>query len=547
VRRRLLAQIVAVLAVAVSVRVSAQTASTQLLGSFTQLVATARPDVPATLTIANRDIVILRASVLNRSSRDRVDSARLLLDQIAAEGGPIRVSPQLLEGAVFILVNNHVAFAITPADVDELAGETLTDKATTTVARLQQALNEKVEARSPRLMLEGALFALGATALFILLLWALQIVDRTARRWLAASTERRLNASRKGAAAILRQARIVHYEQRLIDFLLLAIGLVFAYWWLSFVLRRFPYSRPWGDALRAVLVDRLAWLGLGILRAIPGFITVVIIILATRVLVRLSTALFDAVERGRITLPWIYPDTAAPTRKLTTALLWVFALIVAYPFLPGSGTDAFKGVTVFLGVIVSLGSTGIVNQLMSGLTVTYSRALRVGDYVRVGDIEGTVKHLGTLAVKVETPFREDVTIPNTVIISREVTNYTRNASATDVFATTSLSIGYDTPWRQVHAMLLQAADRTPNVKKTTTPLVFQTALEDFYVKYQLIVTLDDPRLRVITLGALHGHIQDVFNEFGVQIMSPHYLADPESPKVVAKAKWAPPPAERPAP
>src|SRR5262249_40496378 len=163
--------------------------------------------------------------------------------------------------------------------------------------------------------------------------------------------------------------------------------------------------------------------------------------------------------------------------------------------------------SVFLGLVVSLGSTGIVNQLMSGLTVLYSRAVRVGDYVRVGELEGTVAHLGTLSMKIDTPWREHVTIPNSVLISREITNYSRSTSEAAVFATTNVSIGYDVPWRQVQSLLVLAAARTPGVRREPAPVAMQIGLEDFYVKYVLAVGLDDPRARVPTLAALYANIQ----------------------------------------
>jgi small-conductance mechanosensitive channel len=247
--------------------------------------------------------------------------------------------------------------------------------------------------------------------------------------------------------------------------------------------------------------------------------------------------MFDAVEQGRTSLPWVYPETAVPTRRLVSGLLWLFALALAYPYLPGSNTDAFKGVSVFIGLMISLGSSGIVNQVMSGFTLTYSRALRPGDFVRIGDVEGTVTHLGSLSTKIKTPRREEVTIPNAVVVAAQTTNYTRFAGSEGVLVPTSVTIGYDVPWRQVKALLLLAAQRTVGVRSQPEPVVRQTALRDFYVEYTLLVSLEDPAQRVPTLDRLHGHIQDAFNEHGVQIMSPNYEADPEGPKIVPRERW----------
>jgi small-conductance mechanosensitive channel len=217
--------------------------------------------------------------------------------------------------------------------------------------------------------------------------------------------------------------------------------------------------------------------------------------------------------------------------------VWVFAIIVAYPYMPGSETDAFKGVSVFLGLMLTLGSSGLVNQIVSGFTVTYSRALRLGDYVRIGDVEGTVIHLGVLSTKIKTLQLEEVTIPNAVVAAQMTTDYSRFAEKEGVFTSTSVTIGYDTPWRQVHSLLLLAAERTPGLRREPAPRVFQASLEDFYVKYTLWVSLERQESRIITFDTLHANIQDLFNEYGVQIMSPNYLADPASPKVVAKQDW----------
>ena len=213
--------------------------------------------------------------------------------------------------------------------------------------------------------------------------------------------------------------------------------------------------------------------------AIPDLFTVLLILLITRFVVRLCQVMFQAVEEGRLSIPYAYPETAQSTRRLVTALIWLLGLVLAYPYLPGSNSDAFKGISVFLGVVLSLGSSGIVNQIMSGLTITYSRAVRVGDFVRIGDVEGTITQLGTLSTKVKTPRREEVTIPNAVVMGQVTTNYSRFADTEGVFVPTSLTIGYDTPWRQVQALLLLAAERTPGVRTEPKPVVRQTALAGF--------------------------------------------------------------------
>jgi small-conductance mechanosensitive channel len=176
------------------------------------------------------------------------------------------------------------------------------------------------------------------------------------------------------------------------------------------------------------------------------------------------------------------------------------------------------------------------NQILSGLMVTYSRALKVGDFVKVANIEGTVTELGTLATRITTPRNEEITIPNSLVLSDATTNFSRNGDQ-GVFTSTGVTIGYDTPWRQVHALLQLAASRTEGIRSTPKPTVMQVALEDFYVNYRLFLVLEQPQRRLRVLAALHANIQDAFNEFGVQIMSPHYESDPSGQKVVAPDQW----------
>jgi small-conductance mechanosensitive channel len=185
-----------------------------------------------------------------------------------------------------------------------------------------------------------------------------------------------------------------------------------------------------------------------------------------------------------------------------------------------------------------------VNQAVSGLMLMYTRSLRPGEFVKIGETEGTVRSVGFVTTRIETLRHEEISIPNAIIVSSVTRNYSRLARDGGVWVGTSVTIGYDTPWRQVHAMLRLAAERTDAITRDPAPRVLQTGLQDFYVEYTLLVNLTDPARRMTVLDQLHANIQDAFNEFGVQIMSPHYEADPVEPKVVPREKWSEPPAER---
>jgi small-conductance mechanosensitive channel len=498
-------------------------------------LSTSPSSEPSTFSYFNRPIVVLKANVLGRSPAERAAAAEHALDDLVEEHTVAPVEFQLFPGGSYIRVGSRVVLGLTSADVDNLSGETLEGVSAQAVARLQQALAEVEEAQRPGLLLRGAILALIAIFIAIAALWGLYRLHHRFSGRLVDAARKTVASSRLADAEVLRSTRLADFERRLVTTAMLVADLFVIYWVVTFTLRQFPYTRPWGESLRGFLIATVEHLGFGMLNALPGLFTVAVIFLIARFLVRLVGLWFRAIERGGISVPWIYPETAQPTRRLVSGGLWLFAIVAAYPYLPGSNSEAFKGVSVLIGLMISLGSSGFISHVMSGFMITYSRSLRRGDFVRIGDVEGTVAHLGVLSTKITTPFNEDITIPNAVVVSQTMTDYSRFADT--VFTSTSVTIGYDTPWRQIHAMLLQAAARTSGLRSRPEPRVLQSGLEDFYVRYTLFVCLDDQKSRPFTLAELHANIQDVFNEYGVQIMSPNYMLDPAAPKVVAKKDW----------
>ena len=516
--------------------------------ALTSALLSATPSTEtATFFYANRPIVVFRASVLGRSPAERAAGARRALDDLVAQGitGPVAAQP--LESAALISVGSRVVMGLTAVDVDNLSGDSAESLSAQVVARLQIALEEAAEARRVRTLVREAAIALLGLVVGLTALWVVSRVHRAVAGKFVAAAEKTVAKSKIADLQVLHGMHIVDLERRMVTAAMVALDLVVVYAMLTFILRQFPYTRPWGESLRTFLVTTIANLGLGMLNALPDLFTVALIFFITRFGVRLLGLWFHAVETGRVTARWIYPETAQPTRRLATTLLWLFGAVMAYPYLPGSQTEAFKGISVFVGLMVTLGSSGLVNQIMSGFTITYSRALRLGDFVRIGDVEGTVTHLGVLSTKLRTLRNEDVTVPNAVVVSQTTMDFSRYGDTAGVFTPTTVTIGYDAPWRQVHAMLLEAARRTAGIRREPAPLVLQAGLEDFYVKYMLLVCLERQDQRPIVLAAMHANIQDVFNEYGVQIMSPNYVLDPAAPKVVPKKDWyaAPAAVERP--
>ncbi|MGB5176233.1 MAG: mechanosensitive ion channel family protein [Thermoanaerobaculia bacterium] len=508
-----------------------------------ELLTTANSEQHADVTFMNRRITRLRAQIMGNLPRVRVKEASERIEKQVELRRTQPVDSVYIDQGVLIRIDEKTIFAITTADLDVVAGETLDGRAEEAIANLEKAIGEAEALRRPGQLLKSAGRALVITLIYVLWILLLLRLRRMFERRLMKLTGQKLRGSVAGEIATdsKQKVKIVKYARQFVQIISVLLILASSYLWLAAVLKRFPYTRPWGEALGDYLLGIFAWIGNGILKAIPGLFIVVVIYFLTRATSRAVSAAFTAVQEERLHLPVLHAETAQPTRRLVIVALWLLAVVVAFPYLPGSSTDAFKGLSVFLGLMISLGSTGVVNQAMSGLMLMYSRALRVGDWVLVGSVEGEVLQMGMLSTKVRTRAGEEVTVPNAVVIAKETVNYTRFAKA-GVRVNTTVTIGYDTPWRQVHALLEGAAANTAGLRKEPPPFVLQTGLSDWYPEYRLVAVIEDPSIRPLVLSDLHQNIQDLFNQFGVQIMSPHYINNPPEPFVVPPERRSPPPA-----
>jgi small-conductance mechanosensitive channel len=405
---------------------------------------------------------------------------------------------------------------------------------------------ETGEAHNMSALLRASGLSAAATLILLLSFWLLF----HARSWignrlaeLAHSYSTKLSP---GGESLLHRDRIIQIVGHVVALLNWLFIAFLMFNWVGFVLSQFPYTRPWGEQLNLYLITLIKGFGVKFLHAIPDLIVAILIFFAARLVTGLLGSIFDRIEQNRITLAGLDQDTVRPTRRLVSVAVWLFALVMAYPYLPGSHTEAFKGLTVLVGLMISLGASSVVGQAASGLIIMYTRTLRPGEYVQIADSQGTVVEVGLFATRIRTGLGEELTMPNSLIIGNITRNYSRTVQGAGYILDATVTIGYDAPWRQVHAMLTEAARRTNGVLHDPPPQVFQTALSDFYPQYRLVCQAipAGPSPRAEAMSALHANIQDVFNEYGVQIMSPHYLGDPAQPKIVPQGKWAPAPADR---
>jgi small-conductance mechanosensitive channel len=262
----------------------------------------------------------------------------------------------------------------------------------------------------------------------------------------------------------------------------------------------------------------------GIVDYIPNLFTIFIIWYAIKYLVRFVHYLSREIEAGRLKFGGFYPDWAMPTFHIIRFLLYAFMIAMIYPYLPGSRSGVFQGISVFVGLIVSLGSSTVIGNIIAGLVITYMRPFKLGDRIQLNDTTGNVIEKTPLVTRIRTPKNEVVTIPNSFIMSSHTVNYSSSAREYGLIIHSEVTIGYDAPWRQVHQLLIEAALNTPGVIDDPRPFVLETSLSDWYPVYQINAYIREADKLAQIYSDLHQNIQDRFNEAGVEIMSPHYMA-----------------------
>jgi len=280
---------------------------------------------------------------------------------------------------------------------------------------------------------------------------------------------------------------------------------------------------------------------MGFVAALPNIFFLIVLFIVIRYLIKLIKLFFTGVNQGTISFANFDSEWALPTFKIVRFLIIILAVVVAYPYIPGSDSEAFKGISVILGIMFSIGSSSFISNIIAGYSLTYRRAFKIGDRIKVDDSFGDVVDMKLYVTRLRSVKNEEIIIPNSSLINSNVINYSSLAKQLGLILHTTVGIGYETPWRLVEEMLKSAADRTEELLKQPPPYVLQKSLGDFAVTYEINAYCNNPSQMMIVYSALHQNILDVFNENNIQIMTPAYEGDPAEPKVVPKEKWFPAP------
>ena len=286
----------------------------------------------------------------------------------------------------------------------------------------------------------------------------------------------------------------------------------------------FPWTKDMAQTLFGYVLDPLKDIGLGLWNYLPNLITVIVIIVVFRYVLKGLYFLKLEIQQENLKLPGFYSDWAAPTYQIVKVLVFAFMIVVIFPYLPGSDSPVFQGVSVFLGFLFTFGSAGSLSNIIAGLVLTYMRLFKMGDRVKIGSISGDVIEKNMLVTRVRTTKNEIISIPNATVMNSHTINYSSDAPEKGLIMHSTITIGYDVPWRKMEAVLIKAALKTPLLLDDPAPFVLQTSLDDFYVSYQINAYTREPNKQATIYSNLHANIQDFCNEAGIEIMSPHYRA-----------------------
>jgi small-conductance mechanosensitive channel len=443
---------------------------------------------------------------------------------------------ETVDGALHVTAGDRLLVVVADLDV-RLEGIERPMLARVWVERIQQGVRAYRRARDPQVLLRGAQRALAATVLLLAAILGLRWVFRRLEAGFGRRYEERIHSLQIKSFEVLRAQRLRSAFRALMRVVRAATAAVLVYLWLQFVLGSFPLTRPLAARLLALVLDPLSRLGGGVVAMLPDLAFLLVLYLVTRWVVGLTRLFFEAVARGHVTLANFEADWALPTYRIVRIAIVAFALVVAYPYIPGSRSAAFQSISIFLGVMFSIGSSSFIANIIAGYSMTYRRAFRVGDRIQVGEVFGDVSEIRLQVTHVRSVKNEEIVVPNSSLLKSNVVNYSALARTRGLILHTTVGIGYETPWRQVEAMLLLAAERTQGFLREPKPFVLQKSLGDFCVVYEINAYCDAPAEMARLYAGLHQNILDVFNEYCVQIMTPAYEGDPERPKVVPKEQW----------
>lgn len=405
--------------------------------------------------------------------------------------------------------------------------ELIRDKTSDELARnyreeIIKSIGKYREENSLRFKLEKAGMVLIVLLVLVLIGYGVSKLSEWINRKLVDSKDKYVKSVRIYNYEILTSQRIIGIFILINKYIKITLFFLLIYFSLPVLLKIFPRTAGIADRLLAYIFNPLKNIAINIWDYFPNLITIIIIVTLFRYVLKALIFFRDEIINDHLNIPGFYKDWANPTFQIIRFLIFAFMLVVIFPYLPGSNSPVFQGVSVFLGFLLTFGSAGSLSNIIAGIVLTYMRAFKLGDRVKIADVTGDITGSSLLVTRIRSVKNEDITIPNSNILSTHTINYSSSAQELGLILNTTVTIGYDAPWRKVHQLLISAAEATEMTETDPKPFVLQTSLDDYYVSYQINVYTKNPGKQAYIYSRLHQNIQDKFNEAGVEIMSPQY-------------------------
>jgi len=441
-----------------------------------------------------------------------------------------------LEDRIILTINGQILIGVFDIDAShegiskEVLASLIKDK-------IKKAVDKYRIERDPKQLLINTVKAIVSTVLLLLLLFILLRLFRRFNLFIEAKLKSKLEGLESKSSKLIQANQLWNVLKGIISLIKVITIIILFQIYLTYVFSLYPWTAPFAGEVVNFIIKPLSEFGLSVLAFLPDLGFLIIIVLVTRYLLKLTKLFFSGISQGTISFVNFDKDWAIPTYRIVRVLIIIFSVVIAYPYIPGSESDAFKGISVLLGLMISLGSSSVIGNLIAGYSLIYRRTFKIGDKVKIDEHIGTVVDMKMFVTRLRSLKNEEIVIPNSNIVGGTVINYSSLSKDKGLILHTVVGIGYETPWRQVEQMLLMAADRTSGLLKTPPPFVLQQNLGDFAVNYEINVYCDNPEMMMSYYTELHKNVLDVFNEYNVQIMTPAYEGDPEKPKVVPKDQW----------
>jgi len=529
-----------------------------LLASLTAVVASQESDADPTeeatpaeeqaepevgrVTLDGKVLFELEDSIGSITPQARAETAREAIAQLAEDPRflPEEVVVEDLGNIKLINGGSRLIIALSEEDA-EIAGLPLSELAQTYRNDIAEAIVEYRTSRTPEQIVRGAVYAAIATLIVVLLFYAIYRLFPLVVNWIDRWQERNIGSVRLQRQEFVSSDRLGNWLIGLAKFIRTILILIVLYIYIPLLLSFFPSTQFLGARVLNSFWNAVSVVFGGIFGYVPELFIIATICIVTYYFLRFARFFFRAIERGRISFSGFYPEWSQPTFNLLRYLTYALAAVLIFPHLPASDSQGFQSISLFIGALFTLGGASAVANIVSGVIVVYTRAYQPGDRVRSGDVFGDVLDKTLLSTRILTPQNEIVTLPNALLLSGAITNYSamlRDREQPLVISTT-ITLGYDVPWRLVHDVLVAAANETSGVLDDPAPVVWQTSLDDFYVSYQLRVYIDTPKKMALISSELHQNLQDKCNEADIEILSPHYRAARDGNQTTIPADYLP--------